>query len=950
MSLKKTFAGLLIAFALLFAGTIISCDNASNSGGENGNEVVNPEDNQNQNQQPEIDIEAELKNDESGIELSWGDLPEEVKSVKIYSEDDGESNILFAINNLSKIKAVKDEYVTAGKDYKYQIKAYGENNTLIDESEWKTITANGGKGELEFKVEAETTGIHITATRKASDSVIYIYKQEKDSDIEEEYDYTKESSTVDFIDTFVQTQKEYTYSIEERIYTDGLVTYPRYKSRKQTVKAISDSKSLIKTAPEISYDSETCSVKILKLPEFFETPYDWYLDFYYLNEEEDERESFCIDSDTEEKERIIVSRDCPDGEWTLSGFELYAEFEDYDYYIECADSALLSDIPQTITIDKNKLLSFTATPVSEGIKLEWENLPKDAKTLSIWEKTNDGMREVFNIDNTTVDSVIDKYVTENVIYSYKIYARDKDGENIDSSSFVKATATGGLGPIKLNVESTAQGMHITGKRQFTDSSYGVNKYYENGNWDAFNLKGNSLDIDFTDPFVETGVKYGYKLTESSKSDSNGIREFPRCETVYALATGGDGYIRITNKPSVTYDDKENKITFSVKPELSTTLEPWAINFYFEDENENVEALFRCTSSSSALTNKIDDEYVGDYIFERYTIALETDKFSYWYTVWDLDAFNDFPEEITISDEGKLKLTATPKDEGILFEWFNLPEDTENIVIYIINTENENEGAIKLLDKTKNSLLYSFVDPDTEYYATLLIDNNISSKEICFTPKAGLGEPIITNKPVVTWNNKNYVTFSELPQIPLPSDIVWNIDYIYSLPSEAGRHYEDTLFRHYSKDSNKEKALFINDLYGSWTSYAYKIEVRTDSFYYFGYGEDISKIGEIPEEVIISEENAFHLEATQIAQGIKLEWKNIPKNTKTIKISKNWRNGDAYCQSEITISDLDKVTYYIDENDRITPGQKYEYYPSAYPDYFQIMGGGATITATSGSGE
>lgn len=963
--MKKRFITLLFALALVFTSAFMSCDTPNNSVDDKGNEVINPDDkdkeDQNDNENPdqnttEVEIEASIKNDESGIELSWGALPEQVKKVRIYTKagDDEKDALLFIIKDLSTVKSVKDEWVTKGQEYQYMIKAYDENDALIDKSEWQTITANGGKGELEFNVEAVSTGIHITATREDSDSDIYIYKQEKGSEFEEEIDYFKESSTLDFTDIYVQAQKEYTYSIEEAIYTDALFTYPRYKPKAQTIKATGGSKSILIKAPEISYDAESCTLKVLKLPTFSETPDDWYIYFYYQNEEEDDEELFWIDSYTEINEKMLVDRACPDGEWTLSGLEIEVDFEDYEYYFECKDSALMSGLPQKITIDKDKLISFTATPVTDGIKLEWENLPEEAKNLSIWEYVNNGQREVFDIDNPAAGSVIDKYVTKGVNYKYKIVVRNENGETIDSSSIVSVTATGGLGPIKLNVEATAQGMHITGKRRFTDTSYGINKYYENDDWNSFTLKGSSLDIDFIDPFVKAGEKYGYRLTESSKGDSSGIREFPRCETVYKTATGGSGEVKITNKPSVTYDDKENTITFSAKPELSTSLQPWYIDFGFEDENEDLETLFRLSSNSSTLTSKINDEYFGKYIFNRYTIGFDTDEFSYRYTVWDSNAFEAFPEEITISDEGKLKLTATPVDEGILFEWFNVPEDAEKILIGIINSESENYGEIQLLDKTKSSLLYNYVDPDTEYYAGLEIktkDDWIFSREICFTPESGLGEPKITNKPVVTWQeDSNYVTFSELPQVPLPSDIAWNIDYIYSLPSEAGRHYEATLFRHYSKDSNKEKALFINDLYGSWTSYAYKIEVRTDSFYYFGYCEDISKIGEIPEEVIISEENAFHLEATQIAQGIKLEWKNIPKNTKTIKISKNWRKGESYSQSFITISDLDDETYYIDENDRITPGQKYEYYPYAYPDLFEIFGGGATITATSGSGE
>lgn len=963
--MKKRFITLLFAFALVFTSAFMSCDTPNNSGDDKGNEVINPDDkdkeDQNDNENPdqnttEVEIEASLKNDESGIELSWGALPEQVKKVRIYTKagDDEKDALLFIIKDLSTVKSVKDEWVTKGQEYQYMIKAYDENDALIDKSEWQTVTANGGKGELEFNVEAVSTGIHITATREDSDSVIYIYKKEKGSEFEEEIDYFKESSTLDFTDIYVQAQKEYTYSIEEAIYTDELITYLRYKSGIQTIKATGGSNGILTKAPEISYDAETCSVTILKLPEFSETPNYWDLDFYYQNEEEDEKELFWIDSDIEENEQKLISRDFPDGEWTLLGFEVEVDFEDYEYYFECKDSALMSGLPKKITIDKDKLLSFTATPVTDGIKLEWKNLPKDAKSLEIWGEVSNGMMGIFYIYNLEVESVIDKYVTKGVNYKYRIDVRNENGETIDLSSIVNATATGGLGPIKLNVEATAQGMHITGKRRFTDTSYGINKYYENDDWNSFTLKGSSLDIDFIDPFVEAGKKYGYKLTESIKSNSSGIKEFPRYETVYATATGGTGDVKITNKPSVTYDDKENTITFSVKPELSTTLKPWYIDFGFEDENEDLETLFRLSSNSSTLTSKINDEYFGKYIFNRYTIGFDTDEFSYCCIVWDSDAFADFPEEITISDEGKLKLTATPVDGGILFEWFNVPEDAEKILIGIINSESENYGEIQLLDKTKSSLLYNYVDPDTEYYAAVgyRTDNDLFySRETCVTPESGLGDPKITNKPVVTWQeDSNYVTFSELPQINLPSDIEWEIDYEYSLPAEKpGFHYENTLFRHFSKDSGKDKALETNNLYGSWTAYSAVLGFTTDSFIYAQEVRDLSNCGTIPENIEISDKNAFHLEARPTEQGIKLKWKNLPKNTKTIRISRNWREGESYCQSLITITDLDDA-YYIDENDRITPGQEYDYYPSAFTEFQQIYGKSVTVIAPGGSGE
>ena len=189
----------------------------------------------------------------------------------------------------------------------------------------------------------------------------------------------------------------------------------------------------------------------------------------------------------------------------------------------------------------------------------------------------------------------------------------------------------------------------------------------------------------------------------------------------------------------------------------------------------------------------------------------------------------------------------------------------------------------------------------------------------------------------------------MPQIPLPADIEWGIEYEYSLPSETpGYHYEETLFCHSSKDSNKEKPLLINGFYGSWTSYAYKIVFKTDSFHYYGHEEDLSKIGEIPEEVIISDENAFRLEATQTTHGIKLEWKNMPKNTKRIEILRYSRDENYIQESRIPISDLDNETYYIDET--VTPGQEYDYYLSAYTDVLQVQGKAATITAAGGAGE
>ena len=954
MKFKKKFVSLLLGCALVFTGVFMSCDNQ----------------NQNQNQNtPAVEIEAELKNDESGIELSWGKVPEQVKKVRIYTrESDGDEseNCLFIINDLSKVESVKDEFVTAGKEYQYMIKAYGEKDVLIDKSEWKTITANGGKGELDFKIEAVSTGIHITAARYSKDSTLYIYKLEDVTEQEEEIEYFKESSTVDFIDTFVEPGKEYAYGIEEQIGSNGywkngeivevdaLVSYPRHKSWIQSVTATGGSRDLFKTLPSFGYYEADARVWLEKEPSLKTTAQEWEIDFYYTHESQGKWLLFSIDQETEAGQKCGIRREAPEGEWTFSSYSVDLYFEDYGYSFESKDIEIMKSVPKTISYSKDNLLSLTATPGTDGIKLEWKNLPKDAKTVKISSNKGYKRSEHFTIkDLTNITSVTDKYVTNNKEYKYRISAYDSRGFFLMESDWVTVTATGGQGERQLSLTATSDGIHVTGTRLSTTSNVRIQKSCDDI-FDEITLNDNNQNIDFTDPFVKAGTEYSYSICEKIESADHTLIEVIDGARIYVTATGGSGNLDITNKPSVTFDAEQETVTFSAKPQFLASPAYWKLLFYYENEEGDSENLFSFNSEETNLTRKIEE--IGNWTFDYCYITVQTDAFGYLRWNEDVSVFASFPQEITISEEGKPRLTATPTNKGLLFEWFDLPEDTEYVVIDILNCDTEILGQIRPEDLTKGSLEFNYVEPDNEYYTAMEIHTHTETdwfitREFCVTPESGLGDPKITNKPVVTWNNKNnYVTFSELPQVPLPSDITWNIDYIYSLPSETGGHYEDTLFRHYSKDSNKEKALFINDFYGSWTSYAYKIEVRTDSFYYFGYGEDISKIGEIPEEVIISEENAFHLEATQIAQGIKLEWKNIPKNTKTIKISKNWRKGESYSQSFITISDLDDETYYIDENDRITPGQKYEYYPYAYPDFFEIMGGGAVITATGGSGE
>ena len=650
MNFKRLFVSLFMGVSILFAGSLLSCDNASNSGSNDGNGSNG------NNQEPGISIGLELKNSDSGIELSWGNLPEDIAQLEIYtSEGRFSGNRRFIICDLDAIKSVKDEYVDAGKSYKYKIEAYDEKEHFIGKTEWITIEAAGGKGERQFNVEAVSNGIKISGEAHTEGSLFCLWKNKKGTEIVEYYDFYEPAGYFEFIDEFVEAGEEYTYYLEECIRTeDVLYYYPDCKIK--TIKAKNGSGSVLKKHPVFTYDDNTRSVIYQEDAEFLIDVDDWGIDYYYQQQGKESDCIFSLGSYNEIGERVFISYAFPDGEWTFDYCDIFFYFDDYQYSYQGAESTdknSSKDFLNKITISSDNLLKLEANPTKDGIKFTWKNIPEDTECLDIYEiDEEDESRSVFRINNINkIASVTDKYVTKDVEYSYYIVALDEDNNTILESSPVKIKATGGVGPVPLVLEATSEGIHITGTRQKAHSYLRIEKTYEDSQ--MYSLHINETDgqnIDFIDPFVATGKQYVYSLVESIEEEvSADLYEYPRGIRNTITAVGGSGELEIINSPNITYNNSSGEITFSTKPQIPGEFEDWTIDFNYESEEYGFETLFTYSSTDTSLKKELEHVNPDLYIFSNYIVYVNAQDFWCSRTIEGYDTLNSIPGEMDLSE-------------------------------------------------------------------------------------------------------------------------------------------------------------------------------------------------------------------------------------------------------------------------------------------------------------
>ncbi|MBP5603079.1 MAG: hypothetical protein J6X78_10190 [Treponema sp.] len=967
MKLKKSLRILLIGFSLVMSMMLVSCPELNNVTDDELGVITDQK------------TGVKFKNTLEGIEISWSNLPAEANNITIRCYSSGSklgTYTLFEIWDLSTVTSVKDKYVAVGNEYEYYIEVRAKNGSWITSSDgWIKIKPLGGKGELDSTVAANNDGIRLTKTATAKNSKFSFartgYPNSSDYSI-------NKNGNLDFTDKYVEGNKEYTYRICEqigstgywsngkRVECDAVVEYPRYKEKTVTAKGGSGN-IYFTQIPEVTHLVDKNRVELTTDPVFSVTPNSWNFTAYY------EKENWGITNvyetlSSNKKSGSIFSSD-PEGEYKLRDCRITLSFDDYTVSYSESNSSnpeALKKLPQTIIISNENNFRLVATPTDEGIKLEWKNLPEGTTMLRI---RDDDWEDLFKIyDLTNITSVIDKNVTKGKNYTYSLEARkitDHGDSSLDSSSRINVTATGGSGENKFNLQATADGIKVTGTKASGASELVILKSLpDSNNTDKIYLNDENQNFDFTDKLVATGKEYTYsvKATVGKEghwgnkgfTDYDDLVEYPRYEKKQITATGGSGAIKITNKPSLTFNTSDYSITFSTAPELSSQAKSYRLSFEYERENWGWTGLYEYDSNIKNLKPSLYNHIINEpaeWNFKGYWINASFDSFRYEHWEESTDDFSAFPAKLNVTEQAKPTVTATATDKGIKLQWENVPQNALEIAVRFKNKNKNTTLHYNMDDKSKTEVEETLVDKSTEYECYIEIYTNnrwVKSNTVTVKTKdnAGEGEPKLKNKPAATFDNKSTVTFSVLPEIEIPDRYKrCLIDFNY-MNKEKG--IGTSLYYHYMDDQNLKKTIG-NEEFGTWALEDYCIRFRiTDSGNEHFYSDsNLSKIPNVPQTIVLSEENRFSLTATPTDEGIKLEWRNLPEETTSLEIH------DKDQRILFKINDLTKITSVVDKN--VTKGKKYSYRLEArnvtdYGSSWLADSSSVEVTATGGTGE
>ena len=465
------------------------------------------------------------------------------------------------------------------------------------------------------------------------------------------------------------------------------------------------------------------------------------------------------------------------------------------------------------------------------------------------------------------------------------------------------------------------------------------------------LRINSLTTNYLiDKYVDANTEYDcYISWKNADGTSDGI------EPLSVKTTAGLGEVRLSNQPAVSFDSKNNTVTFTTLPEFSEISNlDWGCNFGYhlkDSKNEKWCCLYNGISKNdtNVIRTIYDDVEFGTWNRCNYIVWFNCEGFEYKHFEWDdLSKIENMPETINLVDN-KPKLFATPVDEGIKFEWKNIPEGCSNWYVRLNKKDKESLTELRLCSMSATSIIDKYVDANSEYSCYIRWENSDgtwdSSKTISVTPTNGLGEAKITNQPAASFDSQNKtIIFETLPEFSALQDINWRCVFGYKL-KETGDW--DWIYNAiYKNNSNKVYSIFDETASGNWILCDYIVSFNDDDFEYKHYEDDISELNGIPNPILLSDENRFSLLATPVSDGIKLEWKNLPEGTTHIAI---FPKGES--QAKFLIYNLTDIHYVIDKH--VETGKQYSYSLSARNEKnlgFADTGDTNTVTATAGLGE
>lgn len=631
---------------------------------------------------------------------------------------------------------------------------------------------------------------------------------------------------------------------------------------------------------------------------------------------------------------------------------------------------------------KNEIIEaeiVTIESTAQGNKLSWKtsDLPENTERITV-EYWAPGIffLDLFEINDMTITQVLDEYVTAGKDYSYRICCYDSTGNELCRDS-VGIKAIGGKGELKVNIEATADGIHLTANKNSDNSKFYLlrrpSDVPENdfNTYEYYELKMNNQDLNFTDKLVAAGSEYRYYIEEQTgkRTQINGAGEktvgdsivtYPRYEINTIKATGGSGEFKITKQPVITFDTEDLTIALTKQPEFTLNPDDYEINLFYKS-SENNSFYFGCFTSTQTQF-KVNNVLPGEWQFDRCTCWFQYDDFTYRYSFYK-DDLPGFLQKITVpensqsqqqqqqqEEEEPFNCTITPTSEGIKFEWSELPEDITNV--YLCLELNNSSTEICINDLSMTSFVDKYVTAGTTYecgiFALKQDQSWVTGKSLSVTATNGKGDARITNKPAAIWNSKkqSIVSFTTEPEVSISSDINWRCGFVYKDQTT------DNSYCSYSirpDDTSNDKTIYSEQGSGTWTLWKYTISIETDSYEYTRHCTDLSSLTGIPQTITLVETPPLRLIATPTDSGIKLEWENLPQETKRLRIETTDCN-ERYGGALFRINNLTDVKTVTDKY--VNANKQYSYRIRAIDknDYYIETTEWITATATGGLGE
>lgn len=277
-----------------------------------------------------------------------------------------------------------------------------------------------------------------------------------------------------------------------------------------------------------------------------------------------------------------------------------------------------------------------------------------------------------------------------------------------------------------------------------------------------------------------------------------------------------------------------------------------MNFNYNGSNDAYKTLFGINSENNKLTYSLSEIPNGEWTFDGYWLN-DNHGNSYRYCQYEesLDAFTAFPETIKLSDTYRPTLKASLVDDGIKFEWKNIPENTTDWYVRLYKKNGKSPTDLNVSSTSVTSIIDKYVDANTEYRCYVGWKNEDGtwgySGDIFVTPTNGLGEAKITNQPAASFDSQNKtVIFETLPEFSALQDINWRCVFGYKL-KETGDW--DWIYNAiYKNNSNKIYSIFDETASGNWILCDYIVSFNDDDFEYKHYEDDISMLSGIPKSI------------------------------------------------------------------------------------------------------